>query len=99
MTIHELSHYLRTQGIEVLSVVSRGRQVKCQVVEVGDIELGNNLEVEVDEDGTMTLAWWCPNDNQRVKVCEYTPTEVDELVKGIRAATFKGPGEGEGTVR
>jgi hypothetical protein len=63
MTIHQLSHYLRTQGIAVLSVMSRGRQREGKVVEVGDIELGNNLKIEASEEGVYQLAWWMPGDN------------------------------------
>jgi hypothetical protein len=86
MTIHELSHYLRTQGIAVLSVISRGRQREGNVVEVGDIELGNNLKIEASEEGVYQLAWWMPDDNQRVQIGEFESAQVDELVKAIRQA-------------
>jgi hypothetical protein len=67
-------------------VVSRSRQKKGKSVEVGDIELGNHLEVEIDEQGVMRLGWWLPNDRQRTEIGKYDPGQVAELVKAIRQA-------------
>jgi hypothetical protein len=83
-SVHELAEHLRQHGIEVRGVVSRTRQRMGKTGEVGDIELAGDFDVEVDEEGTMLLSWWMPDDRQRAPIGEFTPAQLPDLLQTIK---------------
>jgi len=87
--VTELAESLRQRGVEVKRVINKTTHLPGQPVEVTPvgIELGNDLSIFVDRDGVIYLSWWMPDDDYMVEVGEYTPAQVDELVKRIREAT------------
>jgi hypothetical protein len=87
MTTHELAEHLRAQGIQVLRVVSRTVRRKKDsgdLVKVGDIELSNDPDLSVDENGVMYLRWWMPEQRHQVAIGTYQSAQVSELVQAIK---------------
>jgi hypothetical protein len=92
MNVNELAEYLRGEGVEVRRVLNQttnrpGHPPEEDVVAAVGLELGNDLDIFVANDGTVCLSWWIPDENELVQIGEYAPTEVDQLVEAIRQAT------------
>jgi hypothetical protein len=92
MNVNELAEYLRGEGVEVRWVLNQTTNRpehprEEDVVAAMGLELGNDLDIFVANDGTVCLSWWIPDEKELVQIGEYAPGEMDDLVKAIRQAT------------